>query len=159
MFLLLKHRIKCFASVIISPHVSALLKVRDKMLQSWHSPSFLVFFLSLHTILILSCFSGRSTYRSFSGNQRTAVRSRSRRSRDDHWTDIASTSASTSGPSSAATSGASRSSKRHHRSSTSSAATATVTAASVMGGSVSSKLDLLINTFFMRRISSIRCSV
>ena len=98
-------------------------------------------------------FSGRSSYRSFSGSQRSSVRSRSRRSRDDPWVDVASTSAATSGSSSAsaasssaasassaaATSGGSRASKRHHRSSASSSATSTHTAASVMGGSVSSK--------------------
>ncbi len=49
MFLLLKHRIKHFASVIISVQVSSLFKVRDKMLQSRDSPWLLIFFQPLHT--------------------------------------------------------------------------------------------------------------
>ncbi len=51
MFLLLKHRIKHFVSVIISAQVSNLLKVRDGTLQRWHLPSLLIFFHSLCIVL------------------------------------------------------------------------------------------------------------
>jgi hypothetical protein len=44
-FLFLKHRIKRFAPS---------LKVRDKTLQSWHSPSLLIFYHPIHIWLL--CF-------------------------------------------------------------------------------------------------------
>ena len=96
---------------------------------------------------------GRSSFKPYNnGSHRNAVRSRSRRSREDGWQhnpfEAESATATTSGlTSSVAPSSGSRSSKRHHRSSTSSAASATLTAPSAMGGSVSSKLQISIHIF------------
>jgi hypothetical protein len=61
-FLLLKHRIKHFASVIILAQVSSLPKVRDETLQSFDAPSLLIFFQPVHKYYVLNCGAGQNIF-------------------------------------------------------------------------------------------------